>query len=153
MRKFKRVIHKQFGGLGNFFAIILLVAITVIFINTYVLTKRTGKCSTFVSVSFHASSRDVTAAADEFPSEIPPEILPIRTPNQTAKPINPQPLVEPQRIKRPSVPEAGKRIYGRREGVVIVASRLWNWGDLLRWFNPLQSRVWRWIGKVADYLF
>ncbi|CAF4346235.1 unnamed protein product, partial [Rotaria sp. Silwood2] len=40
MRKFKRVIHKQFGGMGNFFAMIVLVSITVIFINTYVLSKR-----------------------------------------------------------------------------------------------------------------
>ncbi|CAF3773594.1 unnamed protein product [Rotaria sordida] len=40
MRKFKRVIHKQFGGVGNFFAMIILVSITVIFINTYVLSKR-----------------------------------------------------------------------------------------------------------------
>jgi hypothetical protein len=40
MRKFKRIIHKQFGGVGNFFAMIILVAITVIFINSYVLTKR-----------------------------------------------------------------------------------------------------------------
>jgi len=43
MRKFKRIIHKQFGGVGNFFAMLILVAITVIFINTYVLTKRDRK--------------------------------------------------------------------------------------------------------------
>jgi hypothetical protein len=43
MRKFKRIIHKQFGGVGNFFAMIILVAITVIFINTYVLSKQDRK--------------------------------------------------------------------------------------------------------------
>jgi hypothetical protein len=43
MRKFKRIIHKQFGGVGNFFAMIVLVSITVIFINTYVLSKRDCK--------------------------------------------------------------------------------------------------------------
>ncbi|CAF3511522.1 unnamed protein product [Rotaria socialis] len=40
MRRFKRIIQKQFGGLGNFLAMIILVSITVIFINTYVLSKR-----------------------------------------------------------------------------------------------------------------
>ncbi|CAF3425490.1 unnamed protein product [Rotaria socialis] len=40
MRKVKRIIHKQFGGVGNFFIILILVASIVIFINSYVLTKR-----------------------------------------------------------------------------------------------------------------
>lgn len=44
MRKFKRIIHKRFGSVGNFFAIIILVAITVIFINSYVLPKRNRMC-------------------------------------------------------------------------------------------------------------
>ena len=44
MRKFKRIIHKQFGSVGNFFAIVILVAITVIFINSYVLPKRNRMC-------------------------------------------------------------------------------------------------------------
>ncbi|CAF1025896.1 unnamed protein product [Adineta ricciae] len=40
MRKIKRLLHKIFGGVGNFFAIIILVSITVIFVNTYVLSAR-----------------------------------------------------------------------------------------------------------------
>lgn len=39
MRRCKRVVHKQFGGVGNFFAIIILVTITVIFVDSYVLNK------------------------------------------------------------------------------------------------------------------
>jgi hypothetical protein len=47
MRKIKRIIHKQFGGVGNFFAMLILVAITVIFVNTFVLTKRDRKLIDF----------------------------------------------------------------------------------------------------------
>lgn len=43
MRKAKRFITKQFGGVGNFLIMLLLVAATVIVINTYVLTKRDRK--------------------------------------------------------------------------------------------------------------
>ncbi|CAF1025761.1 unnamed protein product [Adineta steineri] len=40
MKRAKRTLVKNFGSMGNFFAMIILVAVTVIFINTYVLSKR-----------------------------------------------------------------------------------------------------------------
>ena len=86
MRKFKRVIHKQFGGVGNFFAMIILVAITVIFINTYVLSKR---------------------ELEELPTESPPRIEILPKFNLTDKPIKQDPLA-PQRIPRPVTPEPGR---------------------------------------------
>jgi hypothetical protein len=87
MRKFKRFIHKQFGGVGNFFAMIILVAITVIFINTYVLSKR---------------------ESEELPTESPPRIEIVPKSNLTEKPIKQEPNA-PQRIQRPVTPDPGRR--------------------------------------------
>ena len=109
MRKFKRVIHKQFGGLGNFFAMIVLVAVTVIFINTYVLTKRDRKSNTLgVDGVRH---RNVALASNESPNEKLPNAALVVTPNRTVKPpVDAQPGVAPQVIKRSSTPDAGKSL-------------------------------------------
>jgi len=104
MRKFKRVIHKQFGGVGNFFAMLILVALTVIFINTFVLTKRDRKL--FVS-SKNLPLKNIILASTDFPDELPRRIEVINNQNRTTKSVKEDP-VDPQRIPRPSTPDAGR---------------------------------------------
>jgi hypothetical protein len=104
MRKFKRVIHKQFGGVGNFFAMLILVALTVIFINTFVLTKRDRKL--FVS-SKNLPLKNIILASNDFADELPRRIEVINNQNRTTKPVKEDPA-DPQRIARPSTPDAGR---------------------------------------------
>ncbi|CAF3425803.1 unnamed protein product [Rotaria sp. Silwood1] len=68
---------------------LILVAITVIFINTFVLTKRDP--------------------SDELPNEGPPKIELTHNQNQTIKYNKPN-LIERQRIQRPPIPDAGCEI-------------------------------------------
>jgi hypothetical protein len=46
-------------------------------------------------------------ASNDFPGEIPPRIGVVNNPNHTVKPVK-QDHVEPQRIVRPSTPDAGR---------------------------------------------
>ncbi|CAF0787597.1 unnamed protein product [Adineta ricciae] len=89
MRKCKRAIHRHFGGVGNFFAMLILVAISVLFINTYVLTKRDD--------------------SDEISNERSNRVVLVYSHNQTIKPSKNEPI-EPQRITRPAVPDVGCEI-------------------------------------------
>ncbi|UJR23354.1 hypothetical protein I4U23_026366 [Adineta vaga] len=89
MRKCKRAIHRHFGGVGNFFAMLILVAISVIFINTFVLTKRDP--------------------SNESSNDHPSQVELVYNQNQTLKPTKNEPA-EPQRITRPAVPDAGCEI-------------------------------------------
>ncbi|CAM2710773.1 unnamed protein product [Rotaria socialis] len=86
MRKVKRIIHKQFGGVGNFFIILILVASIVIFINSYVLTKRDP--------------------SNEAPTGSISKLETVHNQNQTVK----QNSIDRQRIQRPSIPDAGCEI-------------------------------------------
>lgn len=43
LRKYKRVIQRNFGGVGNLCAIIALVILTAVFLNITVLSKRQSK--------------------------------------------------------------------------------------------------------------
>ena len=103
MRKLKRTIHKQFGGVGNFLAILILVAITVIFINTFVLTKRDCMCF-FSFIEDFVSLKKNISAPHESSEDIPGKLELIHSPNQTAKLVN----QEPQKIQRSSTPDAGR---------------------------------------------
>ncbi|CAF3774801.1 unnamed protein product [Adineta steineri] len=89
MRKCKRAIHRQFGGVGNFFAMLILVAISVIFINTFVLTRRDQSTD-----QPHENSHKVELVHNQ---------------NHTIKPLKPD-QIEPQRIQRPAAPDAGCEI-------------------------------------------
>jgi hypothetical protein len=46
-------------------------------------------------------------ASNDFPGEIPPRIGVVNNPNHTVKPVK-QDHVDPQRIVRPSTPDAGR---------------------------------------------
>jgi len=90
MRKIRRIIHKQVGGVGNFFAIILIVAITVILINTSVLSKRHPR---------HIAPPATLQTNVVFPNQ-----------NQTSSTNVLPSFVEPQRLRRPLVVDEGCEI-------------------------------------------
>lgn len=104
MRKLRRTIHKQVGGVGNFFAIILLVAITVILINTSILSKRHCKkgiaSDSFRSLLFHLAP--VSRPEDHRQSEEN-----FNNQSQTFETLSSQTISGPRLISRPTHPDAG----------------------------------------------
>lgn len=107
MRKCKRIIHKQFGGLGNFFAIIILVALTVVFINTYVLNKGTREWSMFTRSSSTIGSLSATDALPDGPEVL---ISKTESPAKAPEPVAPAEPEKSEKIQRPSTPDAGTTI-------------------------------------------
>lgn len=89
MRVLRRTIHKQFGGVGNFFAVLILVAITVIFFNTFILTKND--------------------LSENLPAENQRQIPTAVNLQRTEKPAKENPA-EPVRVQRPATPDAGCEI-------------------------------------------
>lgn len=107
MRVLRRTIHKQFGGVANFFAVLILVAITVIFFNTFIITKHDRKQIDFAFIFLPAQRLISILESEHTPTDNQSPSITVKNPHNTEKLAKPNPE-ELQRIQRPATPDAGK---------------------------------------------